>query len=39
MTTGVVGEEEGKVGKGDGNGNEEMVTRMKRLRREADETT
>ena len=47
MTTRVVGEEEGKVGKGDGDGNEEMATRRrrdddettKRLRRDADETT
>jgi hypothetical protein len=36
MATRVVGEEEGKVGKGDGDGNEEMATRRQR---EDDETT
>ena len=35
MATRVAGEEEGKVGKGDGNGNEETTTR----RRDDDETT
>jgi hypothetical protein len=36
MATMVVGEEEGKVGKGDGDGNKEAATR---LRRDDDETT
>jgi hypothetical protein len=30
MATRVAGEEEGKVGKGDGNGNEETTTRRQR---------
>jgi ribosomal protein S5 len=36
MATRVVGEEEGEVGKGDGDGNEETATRR---RRDDDETT
>ncbi len=43
MATRVAGEEEGKVGKGDGNGNEQMTTRRRqyddRQRRDDDETT
>jgi hypothetical protein len=44
MATRVVGEEEGKVGKGDGDGNEETATRQQRdnnettTRRDDDET-
>ena len=36
MATRVVGEEEGEVGKGDGDGNKEMATRR---RQDYDETT
>ena len=43
MATRVAGKEEGKVGKGDGDGNEQMTTRRRqydhRRRRDDDETT